>query len=105
MRAEAQPVGTGGPEAEPITVVGLDHVVLRVADPERSLRFYIDILGLEAERVEEWRAGKVPFPSVRLNPDAVIDLDGRRAPDGINVEHFCLEVAPIDLLALSARAT
>jgi catechol 2,3-dioxygenase-like lactoylglutathione lyase family enzyme len=48
--------------------------------------------------------GHGPFPSVRLNPDSVIDLDGRQAPDGTNVEHFCLEVAPTDLVALSARS-
>ena len=31
-------------------------------------------LGLKGERVEEFRAGKVGFPSVRINDDTIIDL-------------------------------
>ena len=47
-----------------ITVTELDHIVLNVFDVERSLAFYIDVLGLQGERVAEFRAGKVGFPSV-----------------------------------------
>ena len=42
--------------AQDIRVIGLDHIVLNVADVERSLTFYLDELGLEPVRVEEWRA-------------------------------------------------
>ena len=52
----------------------MDHIVLRVRDVEESLRFYSEVLGLAVERVEQWRAGEVRFPSVRLNADTIIDL-------------------------------
>jgi catechol 2,3-dioxygenase-like lactoylglutathione lyase family enzyme len=76
-------------------VTGFDHLVLNVADVERSLSFYCDVLGLGPVRVEEWRAGAAPFPSVRVNGDTIIDLMG--LPRGLaNVDHFCLVVEPLD---------
>jgi catechol 2,3-dioxygenase-like lactoylglutathione lyase family enzyme len=84
----------------PVEVLGFDHLVIRSADPEASLAFYVDRLGLTPERVVEWRAGTVPFPSVRVSDNAVIDLDGRAGPDGKNVEHFCLEIAPTNMQEL-----
>jgi catechol 2,3-dioxygenase-like lactoylglutathione lyase family enzyme len=82
-----------------IKPVGLDHIVLNVADVQRSLDFYCDSLGLAPERVEEWRAGTVPFPSVRVNEATIIDLVNQ-ASTGNNLNHFCLVVEPIDLEAL-----
>ncbi len=76
--------------------VGLDHIVLRCADVESSLAFYVDVLGLEPVRVEQWRSGDAPFPSVRITPTTIIDLV-RGAPDGFNVEHICLVIEPTDL--------
>ncbi len=38
-------------------VLGLDHIVLKSPDVERSLAFYQDVLGLQGDRVEEWRRG------------------------------------------------
>lgn len=52
----------------------LDHVALNARDPARMLAFYTDTLGLAGERVDLWRRGEVPFPSVRLNESTVIDL-------------------------------
>jgi catechol 2,3-dioxygenase-like lactoylglutathione lyase family enzyme len=57
-----------------LRVTGLDHVVLNVADVERSLAFYCDELGLAPERVEEWRRGEILFPSVRVDAHTIIDL-------------------------------
>ena len=52
-------------------------------------------------RLEEWRAGKAPFPSVRVNESTIIDvLAGVRATDGVNVDHLCLVVEPTDLAAV-----
>jgi catechol 2,3-dioxygenase-like lactoylglutathione lyase family enzyme len=80
---------------------GLDHIVLAVADPERSLAWYCEELGLTGERVEEWRRGEVPFPSVRLDATTVIDLlAGERK--GENVPHFCVVTEPADFEALAA---
>ena len=74
----------------------MDHIVLNVSDLDRSLHFYCDILGLELLRIEEYRAGDVGFPSVRINENTIIDLNpperqtkpvsGR---DG-NLNHLCL---------------
>jgi catechol 2,3-dioxygenase-like lactoylglutathione lyase family enzyme len=84
-----------------LRVVGLDHVVLDVADVERSLAFYTDELGLAPERVDEWRRGDAPFPSVRVDEGTIIDL--LAAPrTGENCNHVCLVVEPLDLAALKA---
>ncbi len=83
-----------------VRVIGLDHLVLRTRDVERSLAFYCDRLGLEPERVEEWRRGEVLFPSVRVDATTIIDLfAGER--DGTNLDHVCLVVEPTDLQALA----
>jgi catechol 2,3-dioxygenase-like lactoylglutathione lyase family enzyme len=91
-----------------VKITELDHIVLRVRDVERSLRFYTDVLGLQPERVERWRAGEVRFPSVRLNVDTIIDLfasdqepigkDGPR-----NQDHFCMVIEPTDMDALKSK--
>ena len=85
-----------------VKVTGFDHIVLRCADVEVSLAFYCDELGLEPERVEEWRRGEVLFPSVRIDPTTLIDL--LAAPrDGKNLDHFCLVIESTDLDAIAAR--
>jgi catechol 2,3-dioxygenase-like lactoylglutathione lyase family enzyme len=84
-----------------ITVVGLDHIVLRCRDIEASLAFYVDRLGLEPDRVDQWRAGDAPFPSVRVSPTTIIDLFGGE-PDGTNMDHVCLVIEPADLDDIAA---
>ena len=82
-----------------LQVVGLDHIVLNVADVEASLAFYCGELALEPVRVDEWRVGAVPFPSARISGDTIIDfVQGIRS--GENVHHFCLVVQPVDFAAL-----
>ncbi len=78
----------------------LDHLVLRVADVERSLAWYTGDLGLAPERADEWRRGEAPFPSVRVSDQAVIDLVGGERT-GQNVDHFCLAVQDVDLAELA----
>jgi catechol 2,3-dioxygenase-like lactoylglutathione lyase family enzyme len=78
-----------------LRIAALDHIVLNVSDVEASLRFYVDILGLHGERVDDFRAGRVRFPSVRVNAETIIDLSPRSAailPSAIaeNLNHFCL---------------
>ena len=82
-------------------VVGLDHVVLDVADVERALAFYLDELGLTPVRVDDWRRGEAPFPSARVSDHTIIDFVGT-ARTGENMNHFCLVVDPTDLAALAA---
>ena len=71
------------------TFVGLDHVVLRCADVEASLRWYVEVLGLTAERVDEWRAGSLPFPSVRVSPDSIVDLIPAKGPSSEPTSTTC----------------
>ncbi|PLX95854.1 MAG: extradiol dioxygenase, partial [Desulfuromonas sp.] len=76
----------------------LDHIVLNVLDVRKMLMFYTDILDLSGERVTEYEKGTVPFPSVRLSAETIIDLFpkhlwGKSSPDQIcrpNLNHFCL---------------
>lgn len=80
----------------PLRVTAFDHLVLNVEDVERALAFYCGPLALEPVRVEEWRAGTVPFPSVRVSPTTIIDLVARPRSGGSNVDHLCLVVEPLD---------
>ena len=82
-------------------VTAFDHVVLNVADVERSLAFYTEELGLEPIHVDEWRRGERFFPSVRVDAGTIIDLIGLPR-SGENLDHFCLVVAPMDFDALKA---
>src|SRR2546428_1146572 len=92
------------PTAQPaVHVVGLDHLVINVADVERSLAFYCGELGLEGVRVDEWRRGEVPFASVRVDQTTIIDLLATPRT-GQNVDHVCLVIAATDLAALVRRA-
>jgi len=84
-----------------MNVRALDHIVLNVADVERSLTWYIDVVGLEPVRVEEWRRGEAPFPSVRVNGDTIIDLV-RGARDAENMDHLCLVVDRADVDAIQS---
>ena len=87
-----------------IKITDLDHIVLNVGNIEQSLLFYTEIVGLTGERVDEFKAGKVGFPSVRINAATIIDLfpnKERSHPrtgakvDG-NLNHFCLVVGADD---------
>jgi catechol 2,3-dioxygenase-like lactoylglutathione lyase family enzyme len=84
-----------------VRVSGFDHLVLRVADVDRSLSWYCGELGLEAERVDQWRRGDVLFPSLRIDPSTVIDLLAAERT-GENTDHICLVVDRFDLDAAAA---
>src|SRR5437763_7266646 len=84
-----------------LRVVDFDHIVLNVADAERSIAFYCEDLGLEPVRVDEWRRGEVFFPSVRISPTALIDLLTVDRT-GENANHFCLVVERADFDAIEA---
>ena len=85
-------------------VVGFDHLVLVVADVERTMAWYADVLGLAPERLEQWRAGTVFFPSLRISPTTLIDVIPGAAGDARNVDHICLVVTDdVAELAASGR--
>ena len=91
-----------------VKITEMDHIVLRNKDVEESLRFYTEVLGLEAERVDKWRAGEIRFPSARINADTIIDFFGSdQEPIGKegskNQDHFCMGIEPIDMEELKVK--
>jgi catechol 2,3-dioxygenase-like lactoylglutathione lyase family enzyme len=84
-----------------VRVTGFDHLVLRCADVETTLAWYVDVLGLQPVRVDEWRRAQVPFPSVRVDDGTIIDLVGGSTDDG-RLDHICIVVDAVDLAVLAA---
>jgi catechol 2,3-dioxygenase-like lactoylglutathione lyase family enzyme len=71
--------------------LGIDHVVILCSDIDRTLAWWQQELGLESVRVDEWRSGGAPFPSLRLNASTIVDfLPGNRT--GENIAHVAVEV-------------
>ena len=88
-----------------IRIAEMDHIVLRVRDIDVSLRFYTEVLGLRPERLTEFRSGKAPFPSVRLNDRTIIDLlpsPSKQPMDNRshNQDHYCMVIEPTDMAEL-----
>ena len=89
-----------------VKITEMDHIVLRSKDVEVSLKFYTEVLGMKAERVEQWRSGEIRFPSARINADTIIDFFGSDqepiSKDGIkNQDHFCMVIEPTDMEPVS----
>jgi catechol 2,3-dioxygenase-like lactoylglutathione lyase family enzyme len=72
-------------------VLGIDHVVVICSDVENTLAWWQRELGLDPLRLEAFRDGTAPFPSLRLNPNTILDfVVGERT--GENVAHVAIEV-------------
>ena len=81
--------------------LGLDHVVLRIADLDRAMAFYCDILGCVLDRRRDdlglyhLRAGAAQVDLVTLSGTL-----GQKAAapvvEGQNMDHFCMRVEPFD---------
>jgi catechol 2,3-dioxygenase-like lactoylglutathione lyase family enzyme len=83
-------------------VEGIDHVVFVVSDLERSLDWYRSLLGLEVERLDQWRAEEVIFVSLRIDGTTIIDLfEGEPEPG--RVGHVALLVRDVDLDEVVSR--
>ena len=89
----------------------MDHIVLNAEDVEALVQFYTDVVELAPERVEEYRQGKVLFPSVRINENTLIDISPkamweRSSPRSVgrhNLNHFCLTLDKKEWEKLRAR--
>ncbi|MEU6350503.1 VOC family protein [Streptomyces sp. NPDC047072] len=93
----------------------LDHVVLWVHDPVASADFYEKTLGMQPLRLTDFAAGVVPFPSVRLNDETILDLmplamaermrmvPGAAESAGHPVNHVCLALPADDFETLRTR--
>ena len=89
-----------------IRIREIDHLVLRVVDLERMLRFYCDALGCSVERRQE-ALGLVQLRAGRSLLDLVpvsgkLGAAGGAAPgrEGRNLDHFCFRVEPFDEVAI-----
>jgi glyoxylase I family protein len=91
---------TASREAPPLRVKGLDHVVLRVADMDRAIAFYQQVLGLHIER----RLSEIGLVQLRAG-GAMIDLVPRKEgdPAGRNMDHYAVQLESLDVEALSAH--
>ena len=89
------------PGAHGLTVTGLDHIVLKTPDVEASVAWYRDVLGLEILGLDEWRDGKLFFPSARVDATTIIDFLGVEQT-GENLDHFALVIDGITTDELAA---
>jgi catechol 2,3-dioxygenase-like lactoylglutathione lyase family enzyme len=84
----------------------IDHIVLRVVDLERMLRFYCEGLGCTVEKRQEaigliqLRAGRSLIDLVPI--DGQLGRAGGAPPgrEGRNLDHFCLRIEPFDEAAV-----
>jgi len=62
-----------------VSVRGLDHLALTVADVERTLAFYRRVLGAQPLFEELWRAGKIPVVLLQVGASR-LSVHAARAP-------------------------
>ena len=94
-----------------IKPLGIDHVVLRVTDPEAALRFYCGVLGCREERrvddlgLVQLRAGRSLIDLVAV--DGRLGRVGGAPPgeEGRNMDHLALRIEDFDEAALCAHLT
>lgn len=92
-----------------IKIREIDHIVLRVVDADRMIRFYTEVLGCQIERRQDeigliqLRAGSSLVDLVPV--DKKLGRMGGAAPgkEGHNVDHFCFRVDPFDEAAIRAH--
>ena len=92
-----------------IRIAGLDHVVLRVADLEAALHFYVTVLGCPEERrldelgLVQLRAGASLIDLVPVDGELGARGGAAAGREGRNMDHFCLQVADWDESAIRAH--
>jgi catechol 2,3-dioxygenase-like lactoylglutathione lyase family enzyme len=95
--------------------MNIDHVVLWVDNALSALDFYVNIVGMQPVRQQEFAEGTAPFPSVRLNDSTILDLMNKDVLSGVQkftggdhsgglpINHICLSLLAEDYSALRAR--
>ena len=91
-----------------IHVRDLDHVVLRVRDPDTVVAFYRDVLGCAIEReldigLIQLRAGRSLIDIVPVESELGRRGGASPARGAPNMDHFCLRIEPFDAAAIRAH--
>lgn len=91
------------------SILGLDHILLRIEDKEAMLDFYQNVLGCTLERelgnlgLIQLRAGQSLIDLVPA--DTPLGHNGRGVPlqKHANLDHVCLRITPFDEDAIRAH--
>lgn len=96
--------------------MNIDHIVLWVSDQQRSLDFFVNIVGLAPIRAKEFSDGDAAFPSVRVSKHTIVDLmhtssapsvrtftGGTKEAGGTLTNHVCLSMSAAEYAELSTR--
>ena len=92
-----------------IRIRELDHLVLRVIDLDRMLRFYCDALGCTVERRKEsiglvqLRAGRSLLDLVPVTGKLGRAGGGPPGAEGRNLDHFCFRIEAFDESAIRSH--
>jgi glyoxylase I family protein len=80
------------------TIKNIDHVVLRVADLDRAIGSYCEVLGCVLER----RVESINLVQLRAGGSLVDLLAADPPQEGAagNMDHFCLRIEPFDEAAI-----
>jgi catechol 2,3-dioxygenase-like lactoylglutathione lyase family enzyme len=85
-----------------IQIREIDHLVLRVLDLERMLRFYCGLFGCTVERSQidigliQLRAGRSLIDLVPVSSPMGQKGGLPPGPGGRNLDHFCVRIEPFD---------
>jgi len=94
-RAEATQTGA-------IRVASLDHLVLRVADLDRSIQFYGEVLGCHVER----RLEEPKLVQLRAGASMIDLVPAGSAPqpaEARNLDHFAVRISAFDFPTLATH--
>jgi len=80
-----------------LKVTGINHVVLHVADVERSKRFYMEVLGFEDRNVSMGPSMKASFLRCGVQGLDLFEVANGDVHGGKEMNHMALNVAANDL--------
>ncbi|PXF29335.1 lactoylglutathione lyase [Pokkaliibacter plantistimulans] len=92
------------------TILGIDHLVLRISNLSRMLDFYLHLgCTLERERPElglyQLRAGNALIDLITIDGPLGRTGGAPAETEGRNLDHFCLRIEPFDKAELESLLT